>query len=63
MDGWLFLIIGLVYGGFAVADLGFGFSRWLCREWDLGCGRFAGMVVVGLGLSAWICRDGGSCGG
>ena len=44
-------------------DMGFGFLGWLCREWVLGCGEFAGMVVVSLGLPAWVCGGGGSCGG
>ena len=43
-------------------DMGFGFLGWLCREWVLGCGGFAGMVVVGLGLPAWVCGGGGSYG-
>ena len=38
---WLCMWVGsdFVGGG---ADLSFGFSRWLCREWVLGCDGFEG---------------------
>ena len=34
------------------ADLSFGFSRWLCREWVLGCDGFEAFPawVAGMGV-------------
>ena len=42
---WLCLWVGFDFVG-GGADLGFGFSRWLCREWVLGC-WLPLMVAVG----------------
>jgi hypothetical protein len=48
---WLCLWVGYDFVG-GGADLGFGFLRWLCCEWVLGCEGFEGFPawVAGMGV-------------